>query len=128
MQVNFEPAAVNRGESITRRFEVLFLDERVRVVQFLPEEEDKDPVLFVFERVAEEDTEEQEVEVWRQIDCASFGCMLLCGAPYYEMGASCRETRRYQLTSPKGEALAGRLSKTTPGSKHRAPPAGRWKS
>ena len=77
MQVNFEPAAVNRGESITRRFEVLFLDERVRVVQFLPEEEDREPVLFVFERVAEEDTEEQELEVCRQIAYTCLGCMLL---------------------------------------------------
>lgn len=61
-QVDLEPVGRPGGEPITRRFEVLYLDDRVRVVQFLPEEEDREPSYFVFERLAEAiDMEEEEV-------------------------------------------------------------------
>lgn len=41
-----------RGEEVTRRFEVLYVDERVRIVEFLSEKE-PEPVIFIFKRVAE---------------------------------------------------------------------------
>ena len=55
-----------KGEPVRRQFEVLYLDERVRVVNFLPDEdEDREPSLFVFERLdvddGEDDDEEEEV-------------------------------------------------------------------
>lgn len=46
-----------KGEDVRRRFEVLYLDERVRVAQFLSDEE-QEPVYFVFKRVEEEATEQ----------------------------------------------------------------------
>ena len=39
-----------KGEEVRRRFEVLYLDERVRVAQFLSEDEEE-PVYFIFKRV-----------------------------------------------------------------------------
>lgn len=47
-----------KGEDVRRRFEVLYLDERVRVAQFLSEEEEE-PVYFIFKRV--EEAADQEV-------------------------------------------------------------------
>ena len=41
-----------KGEEIRRRFEVLYLDNRVRVAQFLTDEQ-QEPVYFVFKRVEE---------------------------------------------------------------------------
>lgn len=62
-EVFLESRAVNRGEPIKRRFEVVYLDERVRVVQFIPEEEDRETSLFIFERIADEaEIEEEEGE------------------------------------------------------------------
>ena len=46
-----------KGEDVRRRFEVLYLDERVRVAQFLTDEEDE-PVFFVFKRVEEANSKE----------------------------------------------------------------------
>lgn len=57
MQITLEPAriyGIKLGpESTERTFEVLYLDERVRVVQFLPSSPAKgsEPVLFVLRRL-----------------------------------------------------------------------------
>ncbi|CAL8467633.1 g7171 [Coccomyxa elongata] len=73
--VDLEPAALKvagnaglsqQSEAVQRKFEVLYLDERVRVVRFLPEaDSESEPQLFVFEREvedAEDDVEEEEDE------------------------------------------------------------------
>ena len=39
-----------RNEKVTRRFEVLFLNEQVRIVEFLSDKE-PEPVIFIFKRV-----------------------------------------------------------------------------
>ena len=58
------------GREVERMFEVLYLDERLRVARFLPEE-GREPQLFVFRRAGnpeeamdeeEEDEEEEEEE------------------------------------------------------------------
>ena len=57
LQITLEPAriyGIKLGpESTERTFEVLYLDERVRVVQFLPSKSGKssEPVLFVLRRL-----------------------------------------------------------------------------
>ncbi len=70
-QVDLEPAALkvagnagvtNQGEAVQRMFEVLYLDERVRVVRFLPDADSgSQPQLFVFQREAEEAEDDVEV-------------------------------------------------------------------
>ena len=71
VQVAFEPSELqlaggspplkqqeSDGDVLERMFEVLYLDDRVRVVNFI--KKDDPPVLFVFERIAaEEDVEEE---------------------------------------------------------------------
>lgn len=57
LQITIEPAKIYGlklgSESTERMFEVLYLDERVRVVQFLPSNLSKssEPVLFVLRRL-----------------------------------------------------------------------------
>lgn len=70
-QVDLEPAALKvagnaglsqQSEAVQRTFEVLYLDERVRVVRFLPDADSgSQPQLFVFQREAEEAEDEMEV-------------------------------------------------------------------
>ena len=70
-QVDLEPAALKeagnaglrqQSEAVERTFEVLYLDERVRIVPFLPDADSgSQPQLFVFQREAEEAEEEVEV-------------------------------------------------------------------
>lgn len=51
-----------QSEAVQRLFEVLYLDERVRVVRFLPDRDSiSQPQLFVFERIPVEAAEEDEV-------------------------------------------------------------------
>ena len=71
VQVAFEPSELqlaggspplkqqeSEGDVLERMFEVLYLDDRVRVVNFI--KKDDPPVLFVFERIAaKEDVEEE---------------------------------------------------------------------
>ena len=60
-----------QSEAVQRKFEVLYLDERVRVVRFLPDaDSDSQPQLFVFEREVED--AEDDVEVRLLLDGISF--------------------------------------------------------
>lgn len=53
-----------QSEAVRRTFEVLYLDERVRVVRFLPDRNsDSLPQLFIFEREGVE-AEEDDAEVF----------------------------------------------------------------
>lgn len=59
-----------QSEAVQRKFEVLYLDERVRVVRFLPDaDSDSQPQLFVFEREVED--AEDDVEVRLLLDMIS---------------------------------------------------------
>jgi len=61
---------------VQRAFEVLYLDERLRVGRFQPEDS-REPQLFVFRRAgaAGPETEEEEAEVQH---CTPFGALLCC--------------------------------------------------
>ena len=65
------------GREVQRTFEVLYLDERLRVARFQPDG-DREPQLFVFKRAgaateAEEDEEEDDVEV-RRVSAHACAC------------------------------------------------------
>ena len=87
-QVDLEPASlrvgggagVNQpGEAVQRTFEVLYLDERARVVRFLPEAgSDSQPQLFVFERIAEGEGEEEDGEEGDEDDEEEVGVLPFC--------------------------------------------------
>ncbi|KAK9816560.1 hypothetical protein WJX72_001979 [[Myrmecia] bisecta] len=52
---------------VERLFEVVYLDSRIRVVRFLPTQEQGDPSVFVFQRTAAQaDEEEEEEEVYEE--------------------------------------------------------------
>lgn len=59
-----------KGEEVRRKFEVLYLDERVRVAQFLSNEE-PEPVYFVFKRAGAGSAEVRCKTQWDRIYCAS---------------------------------------------------------
>lgn len=50
-----------KGQEVKRQFEVLYLDEKIRVAQFLSDEE-PEPVYFVFKRIADPQSEEVPAE------------------------------------------------------------------
>ena len=47
---------------VERRFEVVYLDEQLRITRYLPEEEGKETILFVQRRVPAEAPEPSEPE------------------------------------------------------------------
>lgn len=73
MQVDLEPAALKvagnaglsqQSEAVQRLFEVIYLDEQVRVVRFLPDRDsDSQPQLFVFERIPTGAEDDEEVSI-----------------------------------------------------------------
>ena len=70
MCVGWQIALEDGGREVERTFEVLYLDERLRVARFQPED-GREPQLFVFRRAGdpeegmddEEEEEEEEDEV-----------------------------------------------------------------
>ncbi len=63
LRVGGGPGVSPPGGGVQRAFEVLYLDERARVVRFLPgADSGSAPQLFVFERIGEEAAEEEEEE------------------------------------------------------------------
>lgn len=57
-----------QSEAVQRKFEVLYLDERVRVVRFLPEtDSESEPQLFVFEREVEDAEDDVEVRLLSEL-------------------------------------------------------------
>ncbi len=65
----WQVALEDGGREVQRTFEVLYLDERLRIARFQPDD-DREPQLFVFKRAGaateeEEDEEEDEVAVRR---------------------------------------------------------------
>lgn len=65
----WQVALEDGGREVQRTFEVLYLDERLRVARFQPDD-NREPQLFVFKRAgaateAEEDEEEDDVEICR---------------------------------------------------------------
>ena len=73
----WQVALEDGGREVERTFEVLYLDERLRVARFQPED-GREPQLFVFRRAADPEEEEEEEEevrmpqharVWRLRCC-----------------------------------------------------------
>lgn len=112
MQITVEPATIYGiklgPESAERTFEVLYLDERVRIVQFLPSDlaQSSDPVLFVLRRLS---AVHSTIQVFKHMQasvhrsCSSWGLKLY--STYAQHGILLAHTAAYFQPTQQHQAL-----------------------